>query len=380
MTKIYKFGILIGTVACLITCTSPETNQDGRLNAYIDSLTRECHFNGNLLVGADNEIVFKGCYGLANFDTKDRLNDSSIFLLCSISKQFTAMGIMLLKEKGMLSYDDNIVKYIPELPYDGISIRNMLTHTSGLPKYDELLEKRIDKNSVAHNDDIIKMLQEVKPPLLFHPGEQWEYCDTAYELLATVIEKVSGVSYSEFLNKNIFKPLKMNHTFNCITRRSNKQTIKNYALPFIYSDSLKKYVMPESLPQHHMVITLDGTQGAGSINSTIEDMYKWDRGLRTERLIKNATLDEAFTPTRLNDGQTYNYGFGWFLDKSQKNSVAMHPGGWPGYKTSIIRGLDNNHFVIVLSNNESDSHLLAKNIFDKINGIDQATGLHNVGF
>lgn len=369
--KIFKFSILFILPAYLLTCSPTKTYRDRGLNGYIDSLVRKNNFNGNLLVAVDNKIVYKGSYGLTNFDTGDKLNDSSVFLLCSISKQFTAMGIMMLKEKGLLSYDDNILKYIPELPYSGISIRNMLTHTSGLPKYEEFLEKRINKNSIAHNDDIIKMLQEVKPPLLFSTGEQWEYCDTAYELLATVIEKVSGISYGDFLNRNIFKPLEMNHTFNCITRRSNKQIINNYALPFVYSDSLNKYIMPDSLQKHHIVITLDGTQGAGSINSTIEDMYKWDNGLRSEKLIKNATLTEAFTPTRLNNGQTYNYGFGWFLDVgSQINRVAMHPGGWPGYKTFIIRGLDKEDFVIVLSNNESDSYLVAKNIFDKINNAD----------
>jgi CubicO group peptidase (beta-lactamase class C family) len=371
MTKVFKFATLLILPVYFLSCSPTKTYRDRGLSDYIDSLVRKNNFNGNLLVAADNEIIYKRSYGLINFDTKEKLNDSSIFLLCSISKQFTAMGIMMLKEKGLLSYDDNILKYIPELPYDGISIRDMLTHTSGLPKYEDLLEKRIDINSVAHNSDIIKMLQEVKPPLLFTPGDKWEYCDTAYELLATVIERVSGISYSTFIDRNIFEPLEMNHTFNCITRRSHKQIIKNYALPFVYSDSLKKYVMPDSLTEHHIVFTLDGTQGAGSINSTIEDMYKWDNGLRSEKLIKNATLTEAFTPTRLNNGQTYNYGFGWFLDEnSQMNRVAMHPGGWPGYKTFIIRGLDNKDFVIVLSNNESDSYLIAKNIFDQINSVD----------
>jgi len=371
MTKVFKFVILFIFPVYFLTCSPTKTYQERGLSDYIDSLVRKNDFNGNLLVAIDNEIIYKGSYGLINFDTGEKLNDSSIFLLCSISKQFTAMGIMILKEKGLLSYDDNILKYIPELPYDGISIRNMLTHTSGLPKYEEFLKKRIDINSVAHNSDIIKMLQEVKPPLLFTPGDQWEYCDTAYELLATVIERVSGISYSDFLNTNIFKPLEMNHTFNCITRRSNKQVIANYALPFVYSDSLKKYVAPDSLREHHLVITLDGTQGAGSINSTIEDMYKWDNGLRSGKLISDATLTEAFNPTRLNNGQTYNYGFGWFLDEdSQLDRIAMHSGGWPGYKTFIIRGLDNKDFVIVLSNNESDSHLVAKNIFDKINSVD----------
>lgn len=370
MTRVCYLSIVLIFIANLFTCTPTEKYQEKALANYIDSLLRTNNFNGNLLVAVDNEILYKGSYGLANFFTGDKLNDSSIFLLCSISKQFTAMCIMMLEEKGLLSYDDNIRKYIPELPYDGISIRNMLTHTSGLPKYEDLLEKRMGINSVAHNDDIIKMFQEVKPPLLFKPGERWEYCDTAYELLATVVERVSGVSYGDFLNKNIFTPLGMRHTFNCITRRSHKQIIKNYALPFVYSDSLNKYVLQDSLSKYRIVITLDGTQGAGSINSTIADMYKWDGGLRSEKLIKNAALIEAFTPTRLNNGETYNYGFGWFLDfDSQMNRVAMHSGGWPGYKTFIIRGLDSKDFVIVLSNNESDSYLIAKNIFGKINSV-----------
>lgn len=371
MTKIIKFCILFIIPVYLFNCTPKDTFQDNGLSNYIDSLVKKNNFNGNILVATNNDIVYKASFGLSNFDTKDKLNDSSIFLMCSISKQFTAMGIMILKEKGQLSYEDNILKYIPELPYKGITIRNMLTHTSGLPKYEELLAKRMAKNSIAHNDDIIKMLQEVKPPLLFNPGERWDYCDTGYELLATIIERVSGLSYGDFLSQNIFRPLEMDHTFNCITRRSNKLIIKNYALPFVYSDSLKKYILPDSLRENHLVITLDGTQGAGSINSTTEDMYNWDQGLRKEKLVTNATLTEAYTPTILNDGQTYNYGFGWDLIlKSPNNRVVAHAGGWSGYKTLIIRGLDKNDFVIVLSNNESDSYTIAENIFDKINSVD----------
>ena len=204
------------------------------------------------------------------------MNDSSVFELASVSKQFTAMGIMICKERDLLSYYDNIKKFFPDLPYDNITVRNLLTHTSGLPSYEDQFEKNWDHKKIAFNKDIIDMLER-HDTLFFKPGTKWKYSNTGYALLASIIEKVSGMSYNDFMAKNIFQPLGMTHTFIYNTRRTTGKIPANYALGFVYSDSLKQYILPDSLPKYDYVYYLDGIVGDGCVNSTTGDLFKWDR-------------------------------------------------------------------------------------------------------
>lgn len=367
VTKIILISICV-PVILFFGCKQPnESNMAINVGSTIEKIVKDNNFNGNILVSNKGEIIYKECFGYSNFSAFQNLNDSSIFLLCSVSKQFTAMGIMILKERGLLSYDDDLRKYIPEIPYEGITIRNMLNHTSGLPAYETLLLNKIGPNKIASNKDIIEMLISLKPPVMFKPGEKWEYCDTAYELLASIIEIVSNKSYGEFLKLNIFDPLQMENSFNYITRRSKSEVVPNYAFGYLYSDSLKKYVLPDSLVEHNIVFTLDATQGAGSINSTVVDMHKWDRALYTEKIVKFSTLKEAFQPTKLQNDSIVNYGFGWYIeiDPLGRRTVS-HTGGWPGYRTYISRSLDADNCIIVLSNNESNSFIVGRTIYDEL--------------
>ena len=151
-------------------------------------------FNGNILVAKNGNIIYQQALGYADLNSKRLLNDSSVFELASLSKQFTAMGIMILKEKKLLSYDDNVKKFFPNFPYDNITIRNLLTHTSGLPGYEEQFEKKWDRKKIAFNKDVIDMLQQQKDTLLFKPGTKWQYSNTGFAVLASIIEKISGKS------------------------------------------------------------------------------------------------------------------------------------------------------------------------------------------
>jgi CubicO group peptidase (beta-lactamase class C family) len=284
------------------------------------------------------------------------LNDSSIFELASLSKQFTAMGIMILKERKLLNYDDNIKKFFPDLPYNNITIRNLLTHTSGLPGYEEQFAKKWDPKKIAFNKDVIQMLQQEKDTLFFEPGTNWKYSNTGYVLLASIIEKVSGKSYNEFMAENIFQPLSMTHTFIYNTRRSARKIPDNYALGFQFPDSLKRYMLPDSLPKTKYVYFLDGIVGDGCVNSTIIDLLKWDRALYTTKLVSKPTLDEMLSPlvqTSRRDSTGF-YGFGVNVQpKTPKGKVISHTGGWPGYSTFLERRVDIDETIIVLSNNET---------------------------
>jgi CubicO group peptidase (beta-lactamase class C family) len=355
-----KFSItylltLILLSAC--SCTKKQVNQSDPLKLSIDSAMRSvadtAQFNGNVLVSKNDTVVYHESFGYANFSTKEKLNDSSLFELASVSKQFTAMAIMILKERGLIGYEDDVKKYIPELPYEGMTIRHFLTHTSGIPDYMDEFGKGWDSKKIAFNEDMIKLLARNKPKPLFKPGEKWEYSNTAYALLASIIERVSKKSYEEFLAGNIFKPLHLKRTRVYNTRRSSPETLPNYAYGYVYADSLKEFILPDSVKKFHEVYTLDGIVGDGTVNSTTGDLFLWDQSLYRGQLVKKETLEEAFSPVKLNDGSTHDYGFGWAISKdSVLGKFVHHSGGWPGYATYIRRYINKHDCVILLSNNE----------------------------
>ncbi len=322
---------------------------------HIDSLLNSLHakgrINGNVLIADKGNIIYNKSFGVANESTRQELNENSVFDLCSVSKQFTAMGIMLLKERGKLKLDDPISKYIPELSfYKGITIRHLLHHTGGLPDYMEILEKSFDKTQIATNKDIVALFVKEKPAVMFAPNSAWEYSNTGYALLAVIIESASGKKYDEFLAQNIFNPLKMNSTF-VYNRRYSPRDIKNYALGYVYSDSLNKLVLPDDLEEYSYVKLLDGVVGDGAVNSTVTDLLKWDNALYTDKLISAEGIDEMFTPVSLDDGSTFDYGFGWQLDSGKVfGKRVLHTGGWPGYNTYFDRHLDNGKTIIILQN------------------------------
>ena len=337
---------------------SAQNNYPQLLKQFMSGQHEYFQFNGNVLVAMHGRIIYQQALGYADYNTKRELNDSSVFELASLSKQFTAMGIMICKELGLLSYDDNIKKFFPFLPYDNITVRNLLTHTSGLPSYETQFEKNWDRRKIAFNNDMIEMLEKIKDTLFFKPGSKYKYSNTGFALLASIIEKVSGLSYNDFMTKNIFKPLGMKHTFVYNTRRSTYKIPANYSLGFTYSDSLKRYMLPDSLPKLNFVYYLDGIVGDGCVNSTTGDLYKWDRALYTDKLVSKTSLNEMLSPlVQISPRDTTSfYGFGVNVQpNTDRGKLISHTGGWPGYSTFIARFVDKDETVIIFSNNESST-------------------------
>ena len=322
----------------------------------LDSLFRQLHqdrlFNGTVLVASGDTILYQNSFGEADHRTRRQLNDSSVFELASVSKQFTAMGIMLLREKGRLSYEDSLRKFFPELPYPGITIRHLLQHTSGLPDYMGLVMEKTARDSMATNADMIRLLATYPPAPLFKPGEKWEYSNTGYALLASILEKQSGQSFGQFLQETIFRPLGMTHT-EVYRRRYEKRTVQNYALGYIHNGS-GNWVLPDSAVATAVMVTkLDGIVGDGTVNSTILDLFKWSRALDNYTLLPKAAQDEMFRPALTLDGKEQAYGFGWGLGKREKiGKVVSHSGGWPGYGTYIEKHPDQGKLLILLSNHD----------------------------
>ena len=348
--------IVIGILSLIITQLSFAQDRVAIIDSVVNNLFKSERFNGNVLVAEKGNVLYNKSFGNANESTKELLNENSIFELASVSKQFTAMAIVILKEKGKLSYEDKISTFLPQLSnYKNVTIKHLLNHTGGLPDYMDLMDSLFDKSKIATNKDIVDLFSKHNPKILFEPNTKWEYSNTGYAFLASIIEKVSGTSYGNYLQKAIFKPLEMNNTF-VYTRRFAPKKISNYAFGYIYSDSLKKYILPDELEETKMVIWLDGIVGDGTVNSTVNDLLKWDRALYTEKLVSSESKKEIFSAVELNNKSKRDYGFGWALsDDETYGKIVNHSGGWPGYKTFIERHIDNDKTIIVLQNHESVS-------------------------
>jgi CubicO group peptidase (beta-lactamase class C family) len=316
-------------------------------------------FNGCVMALDKGNEVFKKCYGYSNMQTKQTLNDSTLFELASCSKQFTAISILMLAEKGKLKITDTLQKYIPELAYKNITIENLLTHTSGLPDYEILMKKHWDKAKFATNYDIITLFNKYNPKTYFKPNANFLYSNTGYALLSIIIERTRGQTYSEFLLENIFKPLTMNHSRVYNTRRVKNEIIDNYAYGYLSNKDLKKpiltsvnpLILPDLSKEYQEVIYQDAITGDGTVNSCMNDLIKWENALQKNLLVSPSMLKQAYKEHILASGEKTNYGYGFFLCHGNNiENLAYHTGSWPGYYSIILRFIDSSKSVIVITN------------------------------
>lgn len=320
---------------------------------FVDIKKREL-FNGTVLVAKKGEILYEGAFGDADLSTNRPLTSRSVFNLASVSKPITATAILLLVQEGKLSLNDSVQKWIPNLPYEGITIRHLLNHTSGLPDYLDLFELNWDKKKIADNDDLLRYLIKYKPERLFAPNERVEYSNTGYILLALIVERVTDMDFADFLQENIFKPLNMARTQAIGVRKENIE-IDDYAYGYVYDVYAGEYVLADDFEESKMVTYLDGMLGDGGIQSTVRDLYLYERALSTGNLINDELLKEAYKPAVTETETPFKYGFGWILeDDEEKGQIIWHSGGWPGYRTSLRRFIDHDIVVIALKNKEQD--------------------------
>jgi len=345
--RTFKSALLL--LVLLQSCTLPDKSRS--LVTQLDSLfSAHPQFNGVVLVADKGTPFYHKAFGYIDLDAKNPLDTTTIFELASVSKQFTAMMIMMLAEEGRLNYDDLLEKYVPELPYPGITIRHLLTHTSGLPDYQEIMDQHWDKSKAAGNPQIIQYLIEYHPEKRFIPGEKYEYSNTGYVLLGTVAEISGGKDFVDMARERIFRPVGMSSTD--IRSLETKAAITNFARGFIFVEEKNHYVRADSFPSSNYIVWLGNRKGPGRISSTASDLLKWDRALYTEKLVRKGTLAQAFTPYMLRNDSVSNYGFGWTLSKHPiLGNKVSHTGSNPGYATSIVRYIDADKTIIMLSNN-----------------------------
>lgn len=286
-------------------------------------------FNGTLLVSQENKVIYKKAFGYADFDKKEPLIPESSFYLASVSKQFTSMAVMILAERGELSYENKLSDYFPDFPEyaDDVTIRHMMTHTSGIPDHYRLNAYKVGLN----NDDVYELLIK-QDALDFEPGSRFSYSNGGYVMLAMIVEKVSGKPLHEFMKSNVFKPLGMKNT---LVYDQSEPSIAHRAIGYNKSGGLDDYEI--------------FTTGAGGIYSNVGDLFKWEQALHKNKLVPKERLVEAYQPYVLSSGDTSFYGFGWTINP--KENWVGHSGGLAGFRTYLRRYPKKGDAFMMLTNN-----------------------------
>lgn len=327
------------------------TNFSKRMDSLLALKQRAAGFHGCVSVMDQGKLVYNGCVGETARGNGIKITPSTMFELASCSKQFTAYAILMLLERGKLNIDDPITKWLPDLPYKDVTIRHLLNHIGGLADYAEVMEKKWDKKKIANNADVLNFFASNKPKPYFKAGSQYAYSNTGYVMLACIIEKASAQSYDDFMKNEIFVPLGMSRTTIYHSRRAG-QNIDNYALGYVYNDSLKKFILPDSLAEYDYVYWLDGITGDGCVNSCLIDLVKWENNLRSEKLLTAKTLQLAFTANKIKNESTH-YGFGWeVMDDERYEPVVMHSGSWPGYVNIMVHYTNQSRSITILTSSE----------------------------
>ncbi|HLO89975.1 MAG TPA: serine hydrolase domain-containing protein [Lentimicrobium sp.] len=328
-----------------------------RLDSLIDKFSLHYRFSGNVLVAYKGQEIFTKSVGYADPLKKEPVKTNTIFQLASVSKQFTAAAILLLKAEGRIDFDDPLVKYIPELPYSSVNIYHLLHHLSGMPNYMYLVDKYWKEDKAPNNEDVVDLMAQHKLPLFFKPGSRYDYSNTGYVMLATVVERVTGLSLNDFLQRRIFQPLGMENTFvysTADTTVSRKQADGFRAGRYGYI----KIGITDN----------DGPVGDKGVCSTTEDMLKWDNALYKESPINQELLQVAFSPVTTSTGREVPYGCGFRIRECNGSKVIYHNGIWEGSRINFHRFIDRGNTIIVMNNTSiSSNHELVRLIEKTLN-------------
>ncbi|WP_341908478.1 serine hydrolase domain-containing protein [Fluviicola taffensis] len=340
--------------ALLLVCSwsfGQKNTTEKRLDSLFSALTAQNQFNGSVLIAEKGKISYKSGKGYSNELTKELNNSKTIFELASCSKQFTGVGIALLHRENKLNYTDDITKFLPELTsFKGVTIYDLLRHTSGIPEFLGGFEQNWKNERIATNQDVINYYAERKDTLEFTPRSEHRYSNTNYVLLATIIERVSGKKWGDYLDEKIFKPLKMNRTF-VYNRRLEPKKITNYAYGYSWvNNSFEKATEDDKKIGRMAVYYMDGIYGAAKINSTVEDLYKWINALKNNQLLTKQEFEEVMEITQTTKGEKVDYGFGFDVRKGDNTISFGHTGSWDGYITLIHYNSKKDRTVIILNN------------------------------
>ncbi|WP_419801963.1 serine hydrolase domain-containing protein [Mucilaginibacter sp.] len=334
---------------------------DKRIDAFMQNLHKHSGFNGNVLVAKGNKILYENAFGWANYLTRDSLKLNSQFELASVSKTMTGTAILMLMERGKLKLDQNVKDFFPNFPYDGITIRLLLTHRSGMMNYvyftDDIYRKEHrDQRKGLNNAQEMALIAQYKPTPFNKPNARFLYNNSNFMVLGAIIEKVSGMPYAQFMKENIFKPAAMAHT-----NVYSKAVYEKIPADVVGHDRNSwKYSVAQNF--------LDGPVGDKGIYSTVADLFLFDRALRSGRLLKQATQDSAYTDRNPMLRGHFNYGYGWRLFEGPNQKVVYHTGWWHGFRHIFLRDMKNDVTIVLLGNMVNGSLLHLDELF-KLTGM-----------
>lgn len=307
-------------------------NEAASIDTLLNAYNRLSQFNGSALVAKNGTILLNKGYGYRNAETGVKNDPNSIFQLGSVTKQFTSAVILKLQSQNKLSVSDKLSKYFPDYPKgDSITIKELLTHTSGIYNYTN--DENFMKNEITKPKTREQMMALFEnKPLDFSPGTAWSYSNSGYSMLGYIIEKVAKTSYGQAIHHYIFSPLEMTHSgFDFTHLKSPDKTVGYFVLNA--HDTTKAPIVDSSI-----------SFAAGAIYSTTGDLYRWSQALEKNSILSASEQNEAYTPVK------HNYGYGWGIDSIDGKRRLSHSGGIPGYITIISRVPADDITIILLSN------------------------------
>lgn len=317
-----------------------QKNNNKKLDAYFSEIHKKRNYNGNVLIAEKGKIIYEGTFGWADYLHRDSLKIDSKFQLASVSKPMTATAILMLMEEGKLKLSQTVDEFFPEFPYKGITVEMLLSHRSGLNNYVYFTDKIWkEKYKGMTNLDVIRLYAEHKPAPYFPPNRQFHYNNTNFMLLSAIVAKVSGMEFEDFMQQNIFKPSGMKNTAVYSTAKYEKIPVDVVGHDRVWRRSVRQDF-------------LDGPTGDKGVYSTIEDLFLFDRALRDGRLLKQQTLDSAYTPHSKLQSNYFGYGLGWrmYVDSTRKEHVIYHTGWWHGFRHIYLRDMKRDITIVILSN------------------------------
>jgi CubicO group peptidase (beta-lactamase class C family) len=312
----------------------------------IDSLFRTIYKNdepgASIVIAQKEKIILKNSYGIADIKTRQKLTSSTNFNIGSLTKQFTAMAILQLAEKKKISLDDKLSKFFPEMNKkiaDVITVKHMLTHSSGLVEHYDLTDTKNIRH--AHNADVLKAIKNVDSGY-FTPGTDFRYSNTAYCLLALIVERASGMSYSAYVRKNIFQPLGMTNS----AIWSENEKITNKATGYEYDDTTKTFKRSDA--DENIFFS---TEGDGGIYTSINDYLKWLNALQVAKSMSRANINLSRSPNfPVDKEKKLSYGYGWFIDESSSPRIVYHTGSNGGFRAYTYTVPDDGYMIVIFSN------------------------------
>ncbi|HYJ63718.1 MAG TPA: serine hydrolase domain-containing protein [Parafilimonas sp.] len=334
----------IFSILFIMLSTAAECQTIQRIDSLLTTIYSDSKPGASVAIVEDNKTLFKKSFGVSNIETGEKISSSTNFNICSLTKQFTALSILQLAEKNKLSLTDKLSHFFPEINKnmaDAITVKDLLTHSSGIPDHYDYTDTKNMRH--AHDSDVLNAIKNADT-LYFKPGSKFQYSNTAFCLLALIIEKTSGLNYSDYLKRNIFQPAGMKHT-----TVWNEQT-KIFSPAIGYSWDSAKNKFEQSGPDEHVFFS---TEGDGGIYTSVDDYLKWFAALQNDKIFSRKIINEARSIEFTIDAEKkLGYGYGWFIDESTTPKKVYHSGSNGGFRTFSFTIPKENFLIVIFSNRD----------------------------